>query len=283
MNSDIWVMKTDANGIEQWNKIFGGNGNDRAYAVQQTSDGGYVIAGWTSSYGAGSADAWLIKTDADGNMLWDKTFGGSAWEDAYSVHQTSDGGYILAGFTYSFSAGGSDVWLIKTDADGNMLWDKTFGGIGLDVAYALQLTSDGGYILSGDTNSYGAGSSDFWLIKTDADGNMLWDKTFGGANDDEAYAVQQTSDGGYILTGFTYSHGAGSSDFWLIKTDADGNMLWDKTFGSEGLDWAWAVQQTSDGGYILAGYTTSYGAGSFDVWLIKTDANGNAPRIPIPG
>ena len=231
MNSDIWVMKTDANGIEQWNKIFGGNGNDRAYAVQQTSDGGYVIAGWTSSYGAGSADAWLIKTDADGNMLW----------------------------------------------------DKTFGGIGLDVAYALQLTSDGGYILTGDTNSYGAGSSDFWLMKTDVDGNMLWDKTFGGAKDDEAYAVQQTSDGGYILTGFTYSHGAGSSDFWLIKTDADGNMLWTKTFGSEGLDWAWAVQQTSDGGYILAGYTTSYGAGSFDVWLIKTDAEGNAPRIPIPG
>jgi len=283
MNSDIWVMKTDANGIEQWNKIFGGNGNDRAYAVQQTSDGGYVIAGWTSSYGAGSADAWLIKTDADGNMLWDKTFGGTAWEDAYSVHQTSDGGYIVAGFTYSFSAGSSDAWLIKTDADGNMLWDKTFGGIGLDVAYALQLTSDGGYILTGDTNSYGAGSSDFWLIKTDADGNMLWDKTFGGAKDDEAYAVQQTSDGGYILTGFTYSHGAGSSDFWLIKTDADGNMLWTKTFGSEGLDWAWAVQQTSDGGYILAGYTTSYGAGSFDVWLIKTDAEGNAPRIPIPG
>jgi predicted secreted protein len=272
---DFWLIKTDANGNKVWDKTFGGSNDDEAYAVQQTSDGGYILAGRTASFGAGGYDAWLIKTDANGNKVWDKTFGGSNYDWATAVQQTSDGGYILAGYTDSFGAGGGDAWLIKTDADGNEVWDKTFGGTNTDGAYAMQQTSDGGYILAGITRSSGAGDFDAWLIKTDENGNKVWDTTFGGSNEDWAYAVQQTSDSGYILAGYTRSFGSGSFDGWLIKTDANGNKVWDKTFKGWNNDYAFAVQQTSDGGYILAGITSSIGAGGYDAWLIKTDADGN--------
>ena len=207
-------------------------------------------------------------------IMFNKTFGGSSNDYVYAVQLTSDGGYILAGYTSSYGAGGNYAWLIKTDAYGNKVWEKIFEG---DTANAVQQTSDGGYILAGWTESSGAGYEDFWLIKTDANGIEECDKTFGGSNHDEAYAVQQTSDGGYILAGWTQSYGAGYADAWLIKTAADGNMVWERTFGGGNEDKAYAVQQTSDGGYILAGYTLPYGAdnGNADVWLIKTAADGN--------
>ncbi len=217
------------------------------------------------------------------SKTFNKTFGGSGGDHAYSIQQTSDGGYILAGDTNSFGAGGCDFWLIKTDANGNTVWDKTFGGSEDDWAHDVQQTSDGGYILAGITYSYGAGDRDAWLIKTDVNGIKQWDKTFGGSGGDGAFSVQQTSDGGYILAGYTNSYGAGNEGFWLIKTDANGIKQWDKTFGGSGSEEAWSVQQTSDGGYILAGGTNSYGTGDYDAWLIKTDAWGNAPATPTPG
>jgi hypothetical protein len=276
---DIFLIKTDANGNVQWAKTYGGTDWDHASSVQQTYDGGYIVAGGTSSFGAGSGDIFLIKTDANGNIIWAKTYGGTYSDGARSVQQTSDGGYIVAGYTSSWP--NYDIFLIKTDANGNVQWAKTYGGTYWDEAYSVQQTSDGGYIVAGRTSSFGAGYSDIFIIKTDANGNIQWAKTYGGTDNDWAHSVQQTSDGGYIVAGWTRSFGAGGSDVFLIKTDANGNIIWAKTYGGTYSDAAYSVQQTSDGGYILAGATPSFGAGYDDIFLIKTDANGNIGSCSI--
>jgi hypothetical protein len=277
---DVWLIETDTNGNKVWDKTFGGTSDDAGMSVQQTSDGGYIIVGYTSSYGAGSEDVWLIKTDSNGNKVWDKTFGGTSDDEGMSVRQTSDGGYIAVGATTSYGAGSPDVWLIRTDPNGNGVWEKTFGGTSPDVGMSVQQTSDGRYIVVGYTSSYGAGSSDVWLIKTDSNGNRVWDRSFGGMSPDVGMSVQQTSDSGYVIAGFTMSYGAGSEDVWLIKTGSNGNKVWDKTFGGTSPDDGWSAQQTSDGGYVIAGFTMSYGDGGADVWLIKLGPEGGVQNTP---
>jgi len=273
-NGDIWLIKTGASGVEEWSQTFGGSGQDYGQSVAQTSDGGYIITGSTYSYGAGHSDVWLIKTDADGNQEWNETFGGSGEDHGDSVAETSDGGYIIAGSTQSYGNGSSDVWLIETDSSGTKEWSQTFGGSEYDYSESVAETSDGGYIVAGSTESYGAGGSDVWLIETDSSGTEEWSQTFGGSEYDYSDSVVETSDGGYIVAGSTESYGAGGSDVWLIKTDANGTEEWDKTFGGSNYDWGSSVAHTSDGGYIIAGSTYSYGAGSADLWLIKTDVSG---------
>jgi hypothetical protein len=272
---DAYLVKTDANGDTLWTRTYGGSSTDMGWSVQQTTDGGYILAGMTTSFGAGSDDVYLVKTDADGDTLWTRTYGGSANDMGCSVQQTTDGGYIVAGYSESFGAGESDVWLVKIDANGDTLWTRTCGGRDYDYGWDVQQTSDGGYIVTGYTESFGAGSDDVYLVKTDANGDSLWTRTYGGSDDDQGYSVQQTSDGGYIITGETDSFGAGSSDFYLVKTDANGDTLWTRTYGGSSTDMGWSVQQTSDGGYIVAGYTYSFGAGGYDFYLVKTDANGD--------
>jgi len=263
---DVYLIKTDADGKKLWQRTLGTAGDEWAKSIQQTTDGGYIIAG-------SSADARLIKTDANGKKLWQKTFGGLGLDGANSVQQTTDGGYIIAGYTTS-SEGTIDVYLIKTDANGKKLWQKTFGGAGGDFAHSVRQTRDNGYIIAGYTTSYGAGSADVYLIKTDANGKKLWQKTFGGSSFDEAYSVQQTADGGFIVAGRTQSYGAGGSDSYLIKTDASGKKLWQKTFGGALDDEARCVQLTEDGGFIIAGFVTRVSTGYTDVYLTKMDASG---------
>jgi parallel beta-helix repeat protein len=273
-SEDVWLLKTAANGMEEWNQTFGRAFHDRGESVQQTTDGGYIIVGWTESFGAGFEDVWLLKTAANGTEEWSHTFGGSSYDAGWSMQQTTDGGYIITGYTDSFGAGSYDVWLIKTAADGTGVWNHTFGGASYERGESVQQTTDGGYIIVGQTASFGAGSDDVWLLKTAANGTEEWNHTFGGASNDWSKSVNQTTDGGYIIVGGTESFGKGEHDVWLIKTAANGTEEWSHTFGGASVDRGESVQQTTDGGYIIAGYTDSFGAGSFDVWLIKTAADG---------
>ncbi|RJS73446.1 PKD domain-containing protein, partial [Methanophagales archaeon] len=280
---DVWLIKTDSGGNELWNRTFGGSSGDRGYSVQQTSDGGYIIAGRTKSYGAGYTDAWVIKTDSKGNEEWNKTFGGSGNDCGWSVQQTSDGGYIIIGETSVYLSLGY-LWLIKTDAQGNKQWDRVFheGKPGYSVHQTLIQTSDGGYIITGYVYP-GSGFGDACLLKTDSNGNKQWNKTFGEPwGTESGRSVQQTSDGGYIITGTASrrTNGCCDADVWLIKTDSEGNELWNRTFGGSSDDEGYSVQQTSDGGYIIAGDTCSYGAGG-DVWLIKVKGEGIPNQPPV--
>jgi hypothetical protein len=272
-------------GIEVWQKTYGGSEWDGASSIQQTNDGGYIVAGVTNSFGAGGSDVYIIKLDADGNKVWEKIYGGSSSDGAYSIQQTNDGGYIVAGYTYSFGAGGSDVYIIKLDADGNKVWEKIYGGSSEDRAYSIQQTTDGRYIVAGYTNSFGAGGYDVYIIKLGENGNKVWEKIFGGSKWDEAYSIQQTNDGGYIVAGYTNSFGAGGSDVYVIKLDENGNKVWEKTYGgSSDVIMLNSIQQTSDGGYIVAGLINSFGARGYDVYVIRMDICGNTgPYPPIQG
>jgi len=323
---DIWLIKTDSYGHEQWSRTFGGIADDRGSLIQKTLDGGYIIVGTTSSYGNGSDDIWLIKTTEDGDQAWNMVYGESGSESGSSVQQANDGGYIVVGKAFSSDDNLYDVWLIKTDSEGNRSWSHLIGGPDNDEGLSVKQTTDNGYIIVGTTSSYGNGSDDIWLIKTDSEGNREWNKTFGGVGGDKGFSVQQTADegyfitgcfncdsnesnvwiiktnregqevwsqnfggssyewgrfghqtndGGYIITGLTTSSGGGSSDAWLIRTDSQGQEIWSKTFGGSSGDGSSFVQETNDGGYILTGYTTSFLNSGADVWLIKTDSEGN--------
>ncbi|MFQ5906037.1 MAG: T9SS type A sorting domain-containing protein [bacterium] len=271
--SDVYLVKTDSMGNLLWDSTYGGGSYDAAYSLEQTSDGGYIMAGYTRSFGAGLSDVYLIKTDSLGTLLWDSTYGGASNDVGHSAVQTMDGGYVVAGETESSGAGGTDVYIIKTDSLGNAVWDSTYGGSLDDAAYSVRQTPDGGYIITGSTSSFTA-SGDVYCIKTDSLGNIVWDTTYGGVSYDEGNSVALTSDGGYVVAGRSFSFGAGFGDVYLVKIGALGNTLWDTTYGGDSANVGRSVQQTPDQGYVIAGYTQSFGSGNYDVYLVKTDSTG---------
>jgi hypothetical protein len=282
--SDFWLVKTDSNGAMEWNRTYGGAKSDEAHSLVETADGGYAIAGFTS--GAEYRNFWLVKTDANGIMEWNRAYNETNDDGAFSLVATADGGYALAGWTVALGPEAYDFWLVKTDALGNMEWNRTYGE---GTVTSLIATSDGGYALAGAANSSDGSSTDFYLAKTGSFGNMEWNKTYGGTGDDMALSLVATSDGGYALAGasdyvsaiFAY-HGdswlvktdtleviaassSPGSKFWLVKTDAAGNMQWNKTYSVTGFDIAVSLAATSDGGYALCGSTS----------MVKTDEFGN--------
>jgi len=223
--NNVYLIKTDSYGDTIWTRTYGGEQDECGYSVAQTLDSGYVVTGCTESFGAGERDLYLIKTNSLGDTIWTRAYGGTDNDYGYSVAQTTDGGYIVAGKTYSFGVGTPDkenVYLLKFDAFGDTVWTRTYGGTDSDYAWSLGLTTDGGYILAGRTESFGAGYIDVYLIKTDALGESLWTRTYGGSLSDRAKSVAQISDGGFIIAGFTNSYGIDSLDIYLIKTDSLG-------------------------------------------------------------
>jgi len=278
---DVYLIKTSASGVARWTKFYGGSLEDWGYSVQQTSDGGYIVVGVKEIIVGSDKDVYFLKTDAFGDTLWTRTYGGTREDYGFSVQQTTDGGYIVAGNTFSFghSNGYPDVWLIKTNAAGDTLWTRTYGGTNFEYGYSVQQTSDGGYIIVGNTESFGAGYGDIYLIKTNASGDTLWTKTYGGINDDYGNSVQQTSDGGYIIAGGSCTFGQWGCDVYLVKTNASGNRIWTRTYSGTNWEVGNSVRQALDGGYIIAGCTNSFGAGDDDFYIIKTDSLGRSSGV----
>lgn len=274
--NSIYLIKTNSNGNLLWTKTIGGLDYSFGWDAQQTSDGGFIITGTTEAFGAGVNDGILIKTNATGDTLWSKTYGEGCFDYFNSVVQTSDGGYILAGKTCFTGNPGWDLYLIKTNAIGDTLWTRVWGGgTGNNSAYSVKQTTDGGYIVAGNLAGFGTGNFDAWIIKTNSSGNIVFSKVFGGVDFDVASSVQQTTDGGYIIGGYTTSFGAGNVDFYLIKTDAAGNLTWSKTYGGPDSEYCTDAIQTTDGGYILAGWTGDVSTTVCDIYIIKTNSSGD--------
>jgi len=272
---DSWLIKTDCNGNETWNKTYGGTAKDGSRSVQQTNDGGYILGGYADSYGYPGHDAWFIKTDNNGNQEWDSVFGGIQSDGTFKVMQTNDEGFIGVGYADSFGAGSHDLWVIKTDEYGNEQWNKTFGTVDWDTGYSIKQCNDMGYLIIGTTLSYGSGNQDAWLIKTDVNGTEEWNKTYGGTDNDWGSNIVIKEDG-FFITGDTRSFGSGGYDIWLIKTDLYGNEQWKRLYGEPLYDeTGYSLTETSDGGFAIIGTKTSFSTELTDIWLIKTDDNGH--------
>ncbi len=307
-NPDYWIVKLDSNGMLEWQRSLGGTADDVANSIKQTPDGGYIVAGYSTSNNFdvtenhGKEDYWVVRLDGNGKIIWQKSFGGSRSDRAFAVELTADGGFLVAGYSASNDGDvtihhgdttNTDYWIIKLDSNGNMKWQKSLGGFNDDVAYSIHQTADRGFIVAGSSYSVDTvggditlshGTVDFWVVKLDSMGVLKWQRSYGGSEFDEAYSIDLTSDGGYIVAGYSSSndgdvtHNNGQSDFWIIKLDGIGNLKWQKSFGGSSTDAALSVKQTFDGGFIIAGNndssTISDNHGGNDYFIVKLDSLG---------
>lgn len=274
---DAYLVSLGKNGSKKWENTFGGKEDDRIYGIIK-SDEGYVLGGYTSSYGAGGNDFYMIAVNEKGDLKFTKTFGGAGRDEAKAVVRASDGGYLIAGLSDSFKKAGSPrLYAVKTDASGNSLWSVTYGGDIYDEASGVINAVDGGYILCGTTKSPGSGMQDMLLLKIDTRGNTVWSKTYGGKQPDFGNNVINTDDGGYAIIGSSGSFGNNNnSDIYLVKTDADGDCVWARTYGGLGIDQGVTVINSGDGGYVLGSTSESFSYGSSDLLVIAVDSNGNS-------
>lgn len=301
--NDYWIVKTNDTGTIQWQKCLGGSGNDNVYAIIQTTDGGYIVAGNSFSTNGdvtgnhGADDYWVVKTDSVGSIQWKKSLGGSGFDEAYSIIQTMDGGYAVAGFSNSTNGdvtgnhGSSDYWIVKLSSTGAIQWEKSLGGSDYDQAYSIIQTSDSGYAVAGYSNSTNGdvtgnhGTSDYWIVKLSSSGTIQWQKSLGGAGVDQAQSIIQTADGGYAVAGYAYSNfiflqDHGNGDYWVVKLNSTGTVQWSTSLGGTGLDQAYSIIQTFDGGYVVAGNSASTNGdvtghhNGTDYWFVKMSSSG---------
>ncbi len=309
---DYWVVKFNAQNNIEWQKTYGGTGDDRGQSIIQTTDGGYILIGTSNStdndvsINNGSQDFWIVKLDAQGNIIWEKSLGFSGNDNGISIIQTSDQGYLATGIldiTASRGQGdtgrttarhaGGEYWAVKLDTSGDLQWSKFFGGSFTDTPEGVVELNDGSFIIAGrsDSNdidiSSNKGSYDFWVIKISSTGNLIWEKSFGGQEIDASRAIAKTNDGNFVIAGDTQSNNDdvtnanGAADLWLIKISTDGNIIWEKTIGGTSFDVARDVKTTQDNGFILTGSSrsndrdVSENKGQNDAWVVKVDNNGN--------
>lgn len=273
-NADLYLVKTDSEGSFLWSRTLGGTGWDFANAVQETGDGGYVLAGTTSSFGAGGQDILLVRVDAQGAVLWSSTFGGLGNERAEGVLLDLEGNIIVFGATDSYGAGSGDLYLIKTNGIGEEIWSRTYGGGDDEMAGALERTRDGGFILVGTTRSFESGKRDVYVVRTNSHGDRIWDRRHGSEAHDVAYGVKETADGGYVIVGATQGSDSGTWDVYLIRIDEQGDAVWHRTWGDGGYEVGYSVIEAADLGFFVSGYTDPLGPEKWDVLLLRTDAHG---------
>lgn len=275
---DSFIVKLDSTGAPLWKFTYGAAGDEDVQSIKATNDGGLIVAGYTTSFGAGQYDMWIMKLSSDGAIQWQKTYGGPLTEYAKSIEQTTDGGYIVAGYTASFGEGAHDIWVLRLKVDGSIVWQKTYGSTGLENTYAVRQTTDGGFIIAGQANKFNLDPSSGYqyavLLKLDANGAVTWQYAYGGNGITYVYAIENTTEGGYIFAAYSDAFGDGDQDVWIVKLDTDGSILWQKTYGGTGDDRAFSISRTRDNGYIIAGDTDSFGAGGLDEWIFKIDGQG---------
>ena len=267
-----WIAKTNYAGALEWNQTYNQIESAIAYSLIQTSDHGYALVGAYNTP-TGRVEGWVSKTDSIGNVQWNKTYGVSGYDQLNTIIQESDGTFVLAGSNSPSSSGPSSLWLIRTDSSGNVQWNQTYKVSDNDVLSNMVKTADGGYALIGWSTT-GSSNVDYLLVKANSAGDEQWSKTYAGQNVSQALAGIQTSDQGFALAGVTNSSNPAFAKAWLVKTDSSGNPIWNQTYGGSSQNAATSIMQASDGGYVLGGFTNSFGAGDEDFWLLKTDANG---------